>query len=767
MKMKKGIQVMLLGGLLAVLYAVCCAQPQEEQEQEGVMAAAVAAISERVAANEALPEPSAVLTCMPQEVIARDGAFSYGNLEAALESGVAVQIDEVSETETVIELPGAFSEDMEAELPPRITLSYYRAEYGSERALICAILEQIPGAETLRRCYRNENKRRYSYNFTDGCFKYHVLVNGEELYLLGEIEMEEDYSVSHLLDMSAFTWEDSGEAAGCSGKWTEKYSMLDEREVRFLAENYNSSSAYKEETNFYLRGCYEEPYQTLPLCFYEGAFLDLNFDGYTDLSMTGDDGAERYLWDCEERVFVPAYLNIGEYILYSWSSAMYDETQTILLHRGLYTENGTWYGEAECICKWEGDELVILRECLWEEDEESLRVYAYEEDTGSVLFDETFDRELWEEDESVGRPLYEQFFDGLVPAEAWGKNHSLEEEPGETYIPQELLDILADSFINDTALEVIGPMVDDDVVEWEELVDIAKENLQMRLELESDYTYRPSYLALRADLDNDGIGDLYVEISDGGSAGGTEAAFFKGQEDGTYVRTCRSGHIREEVAVISYEGENYLCRTTYDYGLKQVNGLDLFCYEDGVCVEEVSLRLTPADCGAQVIACSDSAYREAAEAVAAESGTLRERISKYEVIVGTAEQELETDTEYLCDLDNDGSEESYQKYIWFCSNYHTTNMLILRVDAWETNYVAEAISDEGKTPMMLCVESVNGENIINVLYVTGFWDYEIVGYVFHGADYKEVYRIKSNVQYEIEQTRTAAGEPDNSDPYPG
>lgn len=769
---RRGIQIIILAGLMVFLYSSCYAQMKEMREC--IMKTLLTETLECAAAmNASLPEPSAVLTCVPEKVIVQDGTFSYGNLKVTLDSGTAAEIVEVLENETVIGLPGASDEEEEAILPPRITLSHYHAEYASEKALICAILEEIPEAEILHRYYWNHDNRMYSYYFTDdGCFAYYVLVYGEELYLLGEIQMEEDYSVEHLLDASAITWRDSGETVRYWGRATGKYSVIDEREVWFLVENCTSSN--KGETNFYMRGCYEEPCQTVPMNLYRNAFRDFNFDGYPDLTMSGSEGAVKYLWSPQERIFIPAYLNIGEYSFDGDSSEMYSETQTILLTHGLYDEKWRWRGYAECICEWQREELVILRECYLQIEEDSVWVYAYEGDAGSLLFDETFKRELWEADGSVVRPLYERFYDGLVPKEeAWERNHSYsaaaESEAGEPCIPQEFLDILSDSLKSDTALEVISPMVNDEVVERAELLDIAKENLQLRLELEAEEMYGGGWLALKADLDNDGIKDLYLEIGNGGSAGGTEVAFFKGQADGTYERTCRDVQWREEIAVLSYEGQNYLCRTSYDYGLKQVDGLRVFCYENGVPVETVWLKMVPASYDVQIAECSDSAYRELADAVAAEGESIREQISEYEIIVGAAEQECETEDgkEYLCDLDNDGIKENYEKDIWLCSNYYTSDMLDFGVDEWEEDHIAKVIYGNDDTPMMMWAESANGKNIVNVLYVTGLWDYEIVGYLFEDFDYQEVYRIDGIAQYGVEQTRTGIDETDNSDPYVG
>ena len=50
---------------------------------------------------------------------------------------------------------------------------------------------------------------------------------------------------------------------------------------------------------------------------------------------------------------------------------------------------------------------------------------------------------------------------------------------------------------------------------------------------------------------------------------------------------------------------------------------------------------------------------------------------EYEIIVGSEEELAEGDCDYpyICDLDNDGEPECYDKRTWFCSSMNARNML--------------------------------------------------------------------------------------------
>ncbi len=56
-----------------------------------------------------------------------------------------------------------------------------------------------------------------------------------------------------------------------------------------------------------------------------------------------------------------------------------------------------------------------------------------------------------------------------------------------------------------------------------------------------------------------------------------------------------------------------MCRTTFDYDKKEYNGFDLYCYEDGVRVEEVQLRLRPGEYNMVLTYFADEDYQSYAE----------------------------------------------------------------------------------------------------------------------------------------------------------
>lgn len=184
---------------------------------------------------------------------------------------------------------------------------------------------------------------------------------------------------------------------------------------------------------------------------------------------------------------------------------------------------------------------------------------------------------------------------------SWEEWHELAEEEelkavdgagGDWLIPQGLLDRIGRAFQEGTEYEVLKAMTDYRVLDKEEVKAIGKESLGIRQELAMT---RGRCAVIEADLDNDGISDLFMETVEGGSGGFTRTAFFKGGENGTYERTDTDRHILEEFAVISYGGKNYYCRRSYDYGVKLHNGVDLYCYENGELAEKAAVRITAAD----------------------------------------------------------------------------------------------------------------------------------------------------------------------------
>ena len=227
--------------------------------------------------------------------------------------------------------------------------------------------------------------------------------------------------------------------------------------------------------------------------------------------------------------------------------------------------------------------------------------------------------------------------------------------------------------------------------------------------------------------------------------------FFQGQEDGSYQMTYRTLHDKEEMAAICFEGRYYLCRTTYDYGLKQYNGVALYCFEDGSCVEQAAVQMTEEGYQVETEQCTDSRWAALAEQTASQSVQLRRRADSWENWMGSAEREGGEEDLYLCDLDNDGTEEEYEKYIWITSSDHSFNHLSFACEGHE--FLEEMIWSGGGFPLMLWVDEADGQNILQVLTITGIYDYEVDAYLVTGTEYEQIYRITGTADIGTEQER--------------
>lgn len=354
---------------------------------------------------------------------------------------------------------------------------------------------------------------------------------------------------------------------------------------------------------------------------------------------------------------------------------------------------------------------------------------------------------LTESWETVSEGVWESPADGLP-----------EEEKESLRIPQALLDEISIAFQERRELEVLKAMTDDRMLSDEEVRELGAEDMEIRLELTGSKglyagVLEMPYAVMVADLDNDGILDLWMETNEGGSAGYRSCSFFQGQADGSYQMTYRTLHDKEEVAAICFEGKYYLCRTAYDYGLKQYHGVDLYCYEEGSCVEQASVRMTEEGYQVEVAQCTDSRWEALAEQTASRSAQLRRQADSWENWTGSAEQEAGEEDLYICDLDNDGTEEEYEKYVWMTSSDHSFNHLSFVCEGHEL--LEEMIWSGEGFPLMLWADEANGQNILQVLTITGIYDYEIDAYLVTGTEYERIYRVTGTAEIGTEQERKA------------
>ena len=380
---------------------------------------------------------------------------------------------------------------------------------------------------------------------------------------------------------------------------------------------------------------------------------------------------------------------------------------------------------------WNREKQLYERENIASEDWEAAREEYYNPLTESW---ETISEGVWEN-----------------PAEG------LPEKEKESFrIPQALLDKISENFQSRRGPQMLKDMADYRMLSDEEVRELGAEDMEIRLELTGSKglyagVLEIPYGIMEADLDNDGILDLWMETNEGGSSGYRNCCFFQGQEDGSYQMTYRTLHDKEEMAAICFEGRYYLCRTTYDYGLKQYNGVALYCFEDGSCVEQAAVQMTEEGYQVETEQCTDSRWAALAEQTASQSVQLRRRADSWENWMGSAEREGGEEDLYLCDLDNDGTEEEYEKYIWITSSDHSFNHLSFACEGHE--FLEEMIWSGGGFPLMLWVDEADGQNILQVLTITGIYDYEVDAYLVTGTEYERIYQITGTADIGTEQER--------------
>ena len=351
--------------------------------------------------------------------------------------------------------------------------------------------------------------------------------------------------------------------------------------------------------------------------------------------------------------------------------------------------------------------------------------------------------------------------------------------PESQYIPQELLDELADAVLLgiETEAEAVSKMRIDRELSREDMLSLAERSRDIFLEIVENY---PACW-VTADCDNDGIEDIIVQLLNGGSAGNLEYVFFKGQPDGTYVRTSEFSAFEEEFAVISYQGKNYLCRMPFDFDRRIDYGFTLIAYEDGERVEEVSLTLVPEDYDVRIMYDGEeNTVKDVSEDILSDYGllaadiaencfTIEVQLAEDETVIGSAEQVIDmTDDKgnFCCDLDNDGEAEVYEKHIWKTHHRLSSQLIFTCEDETDAGILLlqEKIEEEGR-PLMMWVEPsaesftepFAGENIINVFYRTGQEDFKVVGFLLEESDCRKVYEVAADARYEVKKSCQAFG----------
>lgn len=749
---------------------------------------------------------SAVLIQDEQEIALQGNVLTYGGLAVELPAGIEARLIDAEDNGNIFCTGNFLSEENKGrildlcgaqevyadrvggdgievylDLPPRVRLLHYRAAYDSEKALLCALFDLLP--EALGRCmYADQEKKEYTYCLRQDGYLNFFLVKGEEVCLVQEIAEEEDCSFGALLTVKAVRWKESGDSVRF-------WQKPDAAAYRKLVPEEGSSFLYVCESwkygtglRLYREGDYETPCQEIHGDFRGDDWIyleDVNFDGCPDI--VGYD--EVYLWNRQEKAYEQAQVEVPLYYL---RHRLFPETESI------WSESWEPTSEAEAIWQWEESTLVKKRECVVSKMEDGRRVWAYEDTPDQLLFDETFSLEEWEQEEQ-GRVclLYGQFYEGMVPQEVYADSHRME---GEQKIPQELLDEIADMIVAGKDYAILSKVWGGEesavlsgetkkysvylsstaagrVLTKEETLALAERDMTIRQQVQEAARFNYMYTLVEADCDNDGRADLVGQLYGnyiGGTSGNADYVFWKGQPDGTYVKTDEFGEVQEDFGIIAYGGRNYLCRATFDYGRMINDGYALDCYEDGKRVEETFVHVVPERYEIRQVSAM-AGYENPTARMTEECTTIKVQLDEGRMIEGEAEQTTEQAQErksayepayYHCDLDNDGQEETYSKWYRHLANYFGLNYLELFMmgdyDEKENRGIAmlvEEMESSADTPVALWVETYEGKNIVNVLYMTGLDDYRITGYLVEKTGCSEVYEILVDAFYKAEQDR--------------
>ncbi len=265
-----------------------------------------------------------------------------------------------------------------------------------------------------------------------------------------------------------------------------------------------------------------------------------------------------------------------------------------------------------------------------------------------------------------------------------------------TYIDQALIDLLSNSLAHNTQHEALKDIVSDRLLTKEEVAVIELggfEDYMVEL-MESDSRYFAYHQVMLVDADNDGIDDIIIYLHSGGSAGFVDLIFYKGDENGTFKETYSSnfGYYTEN-AFVKYNGKNYFLLTSVDYDRKVRTGFDLYCFEDGVLKESLSIQKEPESYSLSSKKVISDEYNSMADELSEKAQTIYfDFIDSNECMVGSGETELSDDEEvdanvlrkiaqdsvihilsdwYRSDFDNDGIYEIYSKSVFLPSNNFT------------------------------------------------------------------------------------------------
>ncbi|MBD5452245.1 MAG: hypothetical protein HDR25_06350, partial [Lachnospiraceae bacterium] len=108
------------------------------------------------------------------------------------------------------------------------------------------------------------------------------------------------------------------------------------------------------------------------------------------------------------------------------------------------------------------------------------------------------------------------------------------------------------------------------------------------------------------------------------------------------------------------------------------------------------------------------------------------------------------DYDYRCDLNNDDALEQYNKSVWMKRDLVDLNFGGMGTGIEPFFEIRESVKGIG---VMMWVEPFAKRNIINILSLKEWENFEITGFLIEGTEYKQLYRITADAVAGVRQER--------------
>ena len=247
-----------------------------------------------------------------------------------------------------------------------------------------------------------------------------------------------------------------------------------------------------------------------------------------------------------------------------------------------------------------------------------------------------------------------------------------------------------------------------------------------------DAEYVQSAMSFRADIDNDGTEDIISHIYGGGTGGFASIVLFNGSDG--LRQTASVSDIYYETSVLGWNGKNYLSVEEYDYNTKQWLGYKIYAFAEGDIASITSVCKQITGYTSEIIR-SASSYPGLGQITTTLSNDKMPTIVENNngVIYGTAETPNEDMTRFSADINNDGTVESYTKYMFYPSTAGMQQRCMWNIEGFEegSDPVADLTNSEENSDAGVLytfwLDKVEGDNVL-YLYFHGDYGFELCAY---------------------------------------